>query len=114
MGNYVAPPGNDDGEVLIVRILMRLVLWGLGAYGAKRLYDNYSGSAERAKSAGAALVDRVVRSSERVRGHAQGAASDVASHARAASQEVRDTASEVVDVSQPGAAHGDQSAAREG
>lgn len=98
LGNYRAP--GNDGKVLVVRMVMRLVVWGLGVYGAKTLYDKYAGSAEQAKTAGAAIADRVARASDRVRGHAQDAATDVATHARAATQEIRDTASEVVDLSQ--------------
>jgi hypothetical protein len=38
-------------EGLMVRMLARLVILGLAAYGAKRLYDDYFGSSHEADSA---------------------------------------------------------------
>jgi hypothetical protein len=93
---------------VMVRTLVRLVIWGLGAYGAKRLYDDYFGSSDVADSAGRAIVDRFGRASERVNEHAHDAASDVATHARAASQEIRDAATDVVELSQPEVADDEQ------
>ncbi|MDP9333749.1 MAG: hypothetical protein M3Q30_10630 [Actinomycetota bacterium] len=92
----------------MVRMLARLVILGLAAYGAKRLYDDYFGSSDEADSAGRAIGDRVGRASERVSEHAHDAASDVATHARAASQEIRDAATDVVELSQPGVADDEQ------
>jgi gas vesicle protein len=85
---------------MIMRMLLRLAVWGLAAYGAKRLYDTYGGYADKAKKAGSAIADRVGRASERVQEEAHDAASEVATHARVASQEIRDTANEVVDISE--------------
>ena len=50
-----------------MRMLVRLAIWGLAAYGAKRLYDTYFGYADQAKKAGSAIVDRVGRASGRVK-----------------------------------------------
>jgi hypothetical protein len=112
-GGYPRRAGDDDGEVLIVRMFMRLVVWGLGVYGAKRLYDKYAGSAEQAKNAGAAIVDRVGRASALVREQAQDAASNVAAHALAATQEVRGMAGDVADLAQPASPDDEQSQARQ-
>src|SRR3989442_11959678 len=94
---------DDVGEVMMMRRLSRLAIWGLAAYGAKRLYDDYFRPANVEYSAGRAIVDRVGRASERVKGQAHDAASDVAIHARAASEEIRDTAADVLDLSQQAA-----------
>ena len=91
-----------------MRILLRLAIWGLAAYGAKRLYDTYGGYADQAKKAGSAIADRVGRATERVQGEAHDAASEVATHARAASQEIRDTAKDVVDLSERAATNDKQ------
>ena len=86
---------------MMMRMLVRLAILGLAAYGAKRLYDDYFGSAHVADNTGRAIVDRVGRASERVNEHAREAANDVATHVRAASQEIRDTAADVVELSHP-------------
>ena len=51
-----------------MRILLRLVVFGLGAYGAKILYDKYSGSMDRATRAGRAAVERVGRVRQSAKG----------------------------------------------
>ena len=86
---------------MMMRMLVRLAILGLAAYGGKRLYDDYFGSSHVADNTGRAIVDRVGRASERVNEHAREAASDVATHVRAASQEIRDTAADVADLSHP-------------
>ncbi len=96
-----------------MRMIVRLAIWGLGAYGAKRLYEKYSGSVDQAKSAGRAVADRVSRTSDRLRGQAQEAANDVATHARAASQEIHETASDVVDLAQSAVPDGEQAQPRQ-
>ncbi len=84
----------------------RLVIGGLAAFGAKVLYDGFSSSVPKAKSAGSAVVDRVTRASDRVKRQATGAAKDVATHARTASREISDAVSDVADLAQPAAADG--------
>jgi|GraSoiStandDraft_29_1057270.scaffolds.fasta_scaffold526048_1 hypothetical protein len=93
-------PDDDGREVMIMRMLVRLAIWGLAAYGAKRLYDTYFGYADQAKKAGSAIVDRVGRASGRVKEETHDAVTEAATHARAVSQEIRDTATDVVDISQ--------------
>ncbi len=82
-------------------MVRRLVIGGLAAFGAKVLYDRYSSSVPKARSAGSAVVDRVARASDRVKRQATGAAKDVATHARTASDEIGDAASDVADLAQP-------------
>jgi gas vesicle protein len=93
---------------MMMRILVRLAILSLAVYGAKRLYDTYFGFAVEAKKAGSAMVDRVGQASERVKEEARDAASDVATHARAVSQEIRETATDVVDLSDPTGADDEQ------
>ena len=83
-----------------MRILFRLVVWGLGAYGAKTLYEKNLGSVDRVRQTGRAAVERVGRASERVKGRARGAADDLTVHAGAASEELGDTAPDFFDLSQ--------------
>ena len=85
---------------MTMRMLLRFGILGLAAYGAKRLYDTFFGSTGEARQARSAIADRVGRASERVKGEGYDAVHDVATHARAASQEIRDTASDVVDLTQ--------------
>ncbi|MGZ6528266.1 MAG: hypothetical protein ACXVES_13890 [Actinomycetota bacterium] len=91
-----------------MRILIRLAIWGLAAFGAKVLYDRYESSVPKVKEAGRSAADRVGRASDRVKRQAKGAAKDVAGHARTASQEISDAASDVVELSQPAAPDGSQ------
>src|SRR5205809_7414197 len=44
------------GEVMMMRMLVRLAILGLAGYGAKRLYDDYFGSSHVADNTGRAIV----------------------------------------------------------
>ena len=71
-------PDDDGREVMIMRMLVRLAIWGLAAYGAKRLYDTYFGYADQAKKAGSAIMDRVGRASGRAKEETHDAVTEAA------------------------------------
>jgi hypothetical protein len=77
-----------------MRFLIRLVVLGLAAFGAKALYDKLAPHSDEFKRTGADLADRTTSAAREVAGKATEAAQRVAATAQQGATTVKDTAAE--------------------
>jgi hypothetical protein len=77
-----------------MRMLIRLVVLALAAFGAKSLYDKLAPHSDELKRTGAGLVDRTTTAAREVADRASEATHRVASTAQESATAVKDTAVE--------------------
>jgi len=80
-----------------MRFLIRLVVLGLAAVGAKSLYDQFAPKAAELKGPAGNVLDTAKSAARDVTQHAKDAAGEVADDARKKAADVRDQASTAAD-----------------
>jgi hypothetical protein len=83
-----------------MRFLIRLVVLGLAAVGAKSLYDQFAPKAAELKGPAGNVLDTAKSAARDVSQHAKDAAGEVADDARRKAADVRDQASTAADQAQ--------------
>jgi hypothetical protein len=83
-----------------MRFLIRLVVLGLAAVGAKSLYDQFAPKAAELKGPAGNVLDTAKTAARDVTQHAKDAAGEVADDARKKAADVRDQASTAADQAQ--------------
>ena len=79
-----------------MRFLVRLVVLGLAAVGAKSLYDRFAPKAAELKQPMSGVLDTAKEAARDVSGHAKEAASQVVDDAKQRANDVKDQATDAV------------------
>jgi ElaB/YqjD/DUF883 family membrane-anchored ribosome-binding protein len=81
-----------------VRTLIRLVVLGLAAYGAKTLYDQLAPRKDELRQSGAQLFDRTAGAAREMGDKLSGATQSIVGTAQEQAAEMKNTAAEQADV----------------
>ncbi len=77
-----------------MRFILRALVLGLAAFGAKALYDKVAGRSDELKETGSRVLDRAGAAAQDIRAMASDAAQNVADTARASADEIKQAASD--------------------